>query len=166
VRLAETGHRTLLIDFDLRRPTLHAAFDAALEPGVTELLDGSVELTDAVQPTDHPNMMFLAAGARASNVLNAAAQGLLEDLFLTVRPDYEFVVVDCSPVLPVVDTRLIGQFGDGIILSVLRDVSEAPKVAAARSILQSHGVPLMGTVITGCRNDVYRETRQPALAAT
>src|SRR5690606_41596132 len=109
------------------------------------LLDGSVELADTIQPTDHPNLSLIAAGSHASNILNAAAQGSLEELFRTLRPDYEFIVVDCSPVLPVVDTRLIGQFGDGIILSVLRDVSEAPKVAAARAILQSHGVDRKST---------------------
>ncbi|MGC1275001.1 MAG: AAA family ATPase [Planctomycetaceae bacterium] len=166
VRLAETGHRTLLIDFDIRRPALHVAFDAALEPGVTDVLDGVAELADAIHPTDHPNLSLIPAGSRISNLLNAAAQGILEEFFESVRPDYEFVVVDCSPVLPVVDTRLIGQFGDGIILSVLKDVSEAPKVAAARAILQSHGVSVMGTVVTGCSHEVYRETRQPSLAAT
>lgn len=166
VRLAETGHRTLVIDFDLRRPALHAAFDVELEPGVADMLDGTTELNDAVQPTDQPNLSILSAGSRSSNLLNAAAQGLLEEFFESVRPEFEFVVVDCSPVLPVVDTRLIGQFGDGIILSVLRDVSEAPKVGAARAILQSHGVPLMGTVVTGCSQEVYREARQPALVAT
>jgi succinoglycan biosynthesis transport protein ExoP len=165
VRLAETGHRTLLVDFDLRRPALHAAFDAELEPGVADLLEGAVELADTIQPTDHPNLSLIAAGSHVSNILNAAAQGSLEELFRSLRPDYEFVIVDCSPVLPVVDTRLIGQFGDGIILSVLRDVSEAPKVAAARTILQSHGVPLIGTVVTGCSQEIYFESRQPALAA-
>ena len=166
VRLADTGHRTLLIDFDLRRPTLHAAFDLEIEPGVADILDGTAELAETIQPTDHPNLSLVAAGGVASNLLNAATHGALEDLFQAVRPDYDFVVVDCSPVLPVVDTRLIGQFGDGIILSVLKDVSEAPKVAAARAILQSHGVQLIGTVVTGCSQEVYCDSRQPALVAT
>jgi succinoglycan biosynthesis transport protein ExoP len=165
-RLADTGHRTLLIDFDLRRPTLHEAFDAALEPGVADVLRDAAPLAEAVQATDHPNLFLVAAGAGAANLLNAATRGALDRLFQAVRSDYEFVIVDCSPVLPVVDTRLIGQFGDGIILSVLRDISEAPKVAAARTILQSHGAHLMGTVVTGCSQDVYFETRQSALATT
>ena len=115
---------------------------------------------------DIASAAIIPAGSGASNVLNAAARGKLETFFRALRPDYEFVVVDCSPVLPVVDTRLLGQFADGLILSVLRDVSEAPKVAAARAVLQSHGVALLGTVVTGCSQEAYRETRVPALAAS
>ncbi len=99
-------------------------------------------------------------------MLNSTTQGAIDELFQSVRPDYDFVIVDCSPVLPVVDTRLIGRFADGIILSVIKDVSEAPKVAAARTILQSHGVAFIGTVVTGESQEVYVGRRQSTLVAT
>lgn len=163
-RLGELGHRTLLIDFDLRRPTLHEAFDVSLGPGMSDLLDHAADLEDIVQTTERPNLSLITAGTREPNVLRATSKGLLTEFFAAVRADYEFVIVDSSPVLPVVDTRLIAQFGDGVILSLLKDVSEAPKVSAAIAQLNSYGVSVFGTVLTGCSQDVYYGSRRLAAA--
>ena len=65
-----------------------------------------------------------------------------------LRERFDFVIVDSSPLLPVVDTRLLCQHVDSVLLSVLRDVSEADKVTAAQEMLDSFGVAHVDAVVT------------------
>jgi len=65
-----------------------------------------------------------------------------------LRAEFEFVVVDAAPILPVADTRFVSQHVDAVILSVFRDVSRAPKIAAAREILEAFGVSTVEAVVT------------------
>lgn len=162
--LAESGSRTLLVDFDLRRPALGRVFGLESEAGVSEVLQGSVELSATVQTTSIQNLSVLPAGRFRCNILSTTVRGRMADLFAQLRSRYDFVVVDGSPILPVVDARLIGQHADGVVLSLLRDVSRVPKVSAACDILNSYGVPVIGAVVLGCHEDVYYSDydRQPS----
>ncbi len=167
--LADSGHRTLLIDFDLRRPKMHVRFDARMEPGVTDVLRNGADLEDAVIRVDSPNMSVLTAGGAIGSLLQDAANGSLRALFVQARANYEIVIVDSCPLLPVVDGRLIGQFTDGAILSAIKDVSKLPTMAAARAILNDYGVPVLGCVVTGsCTESYYMPDKksefEPALA--
>ena len=63
--------------------------------------------------------------------------------------EYEFVVIDASPILPVADTRFLSQHVDSVILTVFRDVSQTPKVDAAREILEAFGVQIVESVVIG-----------------
>jgi Mrp family chromosome partitioning ATPase len=76
------------------------------------------------------------------------------------------VIVDASPILPVVDTRLIGQHVDAVLLSVLRDVSRAPKLRAACELLDLFGIPVLGVVVTGPREEIYKDARYEAVSET
>ena len=65
------------------------------------------------------------------------------------------MIIDSSPVLPVVDPLLIGQLADGTILSVLQDVSRMPNVYAAHQRLMAGGVRVFGVVVNGVRGEAY-----------
>lgn len=158
--LAASGHRTLLIDFDLRRPQLHRRFEATLAPGVCEVLRQGADLKLAARQTDTPNLSILTAGKCKGTLLLEAANGTLEALFKECREEYELVVVDSSPLLPVVDGRLVGQFADGAILTVVKDTSKVPQIIAARKILDDYGIETFGCVVTGENNDSYYDAYQ------
>jgi Mrp family chromosome partitioning ATPase len=70
-------------------------------------------------------------------------------LFRTLRADYDFVVLDTGPVLAYADTMLMGNQADAAVLSILRDVSQIPKVYEARERLESIGLPVLGGVVGG-----------------
>ena len=69
-------------------------------------------------------------------------------MFQELRGLYEFVVIDTSPLLPVADARFVSRHVDAVVLSVLRDVSEAPKIQAARDILTAFGAQSVEAVVT------------------
>jgi capsular exopolysaccharide synthesis family protein len=157
--LAESGHSTLLVDFDLRRPMLHRKFNLPIAPGATEVLRQGVELDRAVQTTDVPNLKILTAGGvNTGSLLQDSANGSLRALFVTARANFEIVVVDSAPLLPVVDGRMVGQHTDGAILSVIKDVSKVPQLMTTCNILDDYGIPALGCVVMGDSDDIYYST--------
>jgi polysaccharide biosynthesis transport protein len=147
--LARAGRKTLLIDGDLRRPSAHQLFELPMHPGFSEALLSEVELTDAVQATTLDGLSFMAAGQWDREVLQALARDGLEGIFEKLQEEFDFIVVDSHPVLPATDSLLIGQRVDAVILSVLREVSQMPRVYAASQRLTSLGIRVLGAVVNG-----------------
>jgi len=154
--MATAGLRTLIVDGDLRNPSIHKLFDLSLAPGVSEILAQDVDAADVIQPTTVPNLWVITAGVCSNRVLAALAQGhALETLFNRLRGQFDFVIVDSCPVLPVADALLIGQHVDGVVFSIMQDVSQLPKVMVASEKLSQLNIPLLGAVVNGIRQDVY-----------
>jgi tyrosine-protein kinase Etk/Wzc len=75
-------------------------------------------------------------------------------MFSQLREQFEFIIVDSGPVLPVVDTLVVGQFADFALLSIMRDVSQSYQILEARSRLARVGINVLGTIVT-CRGGLY-----------
>ncbi|MEN6457573.1 MAG: AAA family ATPase [Thermoguttaceae bacterium] len=153
--LARTGRRTVLVDFDLRRPSFDEVFGTPLSPGVSEFLRGQTTVAELVHPTATDNLAVVTAGSWDRQALAALSNGGAAALFERLREDFAFVVVDTSPILPVADARFVSQLVDSVVLSVFRDVSEAPKIQAACEILEAFGVPSIEAVVTGSHDYTY-----------
>ncbi|NLY01572.1 MAG: AAA family ATPase [Rhodopirellula sp.] len=153
--LARLGRRTLLVDCDLRKPALNGAFGLPLEPGVSDLLTGASTLEEVVHATGFDNLWLVAAGHSMQHGLSSLTGEAIEQMLGPMRQGYEFVVVDTCPILPVADTRAVARHADAVILSVLRDVSQAPQVQATWRILTALGVWNIGAVVTGSTQEIY-----------
>jgi capsular exopolysaccharide synthesis family protein len=158
--LARTGSKTLLVDFDLRRPSLHQRLGTARGPGLTELLSGRNDLGSVVQATETQNLSLLTTGGAVTDYLGALSNGVTRSLFEKARTAYEFVIVDGSPLLSTADALLVSQHVDIVVLSVRRDVSQAPKVQAACENLTAYGVEKFVAVLTGSEEDLYEADDQ------
>jgi capsular exopolysaccharide synthesis family protein len=153
--LAALGRPTLLLDLDLRRPRLHTMFNVELAPGATEVLAGQIEPLDAVRPTDIENLSVLPAGALHERGLSARYDDRVKEVLGELRTAFAHVVVDTGPVLPIVETRLLARHVDGVVVSLLRDVSEIPKVMAACELLRSFEAHILGAVMIGTPGELY-----------
>ncbi len=153
--LARAGKRTVLVDFDLRRPAVDKAFQLPLHPGVSEALCGENDVASLPQATGLPNLEVVTAGRCDRHALQALANGGDKQLFEEFRDNYEFVIVDGSPILPVADSRYISQHVDSVVLSIFRDFSRVPKVMAACEILEAFGVHDIEAVVTSSSEDGY-----------
>jgi succinoglycan biosynthesis transport protein ExoP len=156
--LASSGNRTVLVDFDLRRPAIHRVLGLELQPGIYDVLRDPQMLDSSLQPTQVPNLTFLAAGWCDSKGISGLTTSSMKVLFDNLRSRFDFVVVDGSPILPVVDTRLIAQHVVAVVLSVLSDVSRVWQVRRACQLLESFAIPICGVVVTGSRNEAYSDT--------
>jgi Mrp family chromosome partitioning ATPase len=104
------------------------------------------------------NLMLLTAGSVPGSLLNDSASGTLEALLKECHGEFEFVVIDTSPLLPVVDGRIIGQYTDGAILAVQKDSSQIPQIVSARNIMSEHGITVLGCVVSGQGVDSYYDS--------
>jgi capsular exopolysaccharide synthesis family protein len=158
--LARAGRKTLLVDFDLRNPAAHRLFDLPRGPGVAELLRGEASLEAVVHPTANGSLALLPAGQCDEPAVQALAREDLARLFARLKEQFDFVIVDSAPVLPVADTLLVAQHVDGVIFSILHEVSRLPRVYAAYQRLGMLGIRLLGAAVSGTREMVaYYGTR-------
>jgi capsular exopolysaccharide synthesis family protein len=154
--LARAGRRTLLVDCDLRCPAAHQLFELPMQPGFSEVLLGEIEADDAIQETPIDGLWLCPAGQWDRDVIQALAKEGLEQSFERFKEQFDFVVVDSHPVLEATDSLLIGQHVDAVLLSLMRDVSQVPRVYAAGQRLQNLGVRVLGAVVNGlAQDDLY-----------
>lgn len=147
--LARSWRKTLLIDGDLRKPAEHQVFNLPLEPGFSEVLRGEVEPGDAIKPTSLSRLWVMPAGQWDPHAQQALAQESLGHFFDQLKEEYEIILVDSCPVLPVADTLQLGQHVDAVLLSVFKGVSRLPAVYAARQRLAALDIPVLGAVFVG-----------------
>jgi polysaccharide biosynthesis transport protein len=153
--LARSGLRTLLIDADLRSPSIHRLFDLPIGSGLSELLRGEVDLLGAIADTEVAELKILSAGRCDRHTIRLLSQGSLAAIFVEIKGQFDFVIVDSSPVLPVADASLIAQEADAVVFSIFNDVSRKAKVSAALNRLESLGVRVLGAVVTGSVDASY-----------
>ncbi len=125
VSLARAGYRTLLVDGDLRRPSVHKVFGIELGSGLSELLRREAEPAAVVHPGPLEGLSVLTAGQADHRAVQQLARTSLGDALDQLSEGYEFVVIDSAPVLPVADAQLIAQHVDGVVFSVMRNVEPA-----------------------------------------
>ncbi|MBN1909746.1 MAG: hypothetical protein JW818_08405 [Pirellulales bacterium] len=160
---ARTGHRTALVDFDLRHPALNKQFGLAAEPGVAEVLRGESEAIDTMQGGVVENLWLLTSGRHDSRAQSALAQGEANALFDHLRAMFDFVVVLGGPIVPAADTRLLSHSADAVIFSIQRYQSRVPNVSAACRILAALGVRVRDAVVTDTAASViFPTTRHQA----
>jgi capsular exopolysaccharide synthesis family protein len=165
--LARAGRRTLLVDCDLRTPALHQLFELPLQPGFCEVLLEEIDLANAIQNTAVPGLSLLAAGQWDREVMQALARDGGCQLFERVREEFDFVIVDSHPVLNASDSLLMGQHADAVILSVMRDVSQSPRVYAACQRLATLGIRIFGAVVNAADDsDLYAPNGAGVLQTT
>ena len=147
--LSRAWKRVLVVDGDLRHSAAHKLFDVPQEPGLAEVLRGEVEASDAVRATALSRLWVLPAGNGDQHAIQALAQDNVRTLFEQLKQQYDFIIVDTPPVLPVTDSLLLGQHVDGVLFAVLKDISRAPAIYAAQQKLAPLEVRTLGAVVLG-----------------
>lgn len=153
--LARAGRRTIIVDSDLRNPTMHRLFERSRAPGLSEYLRNEADLTAVCRDTPIPSLCLISAGKADTTALQALAFDAVPKLFEQLRLQYDFIIVDSCPVLPVADSLLVGQHVDAVIFSLLRQVSRMPRVYAAYQRLALLGIRMLGAVVNGTSHDLY-----------
>ncbi len=149
--LARMGRPTVLVDFDLRCPLLHEMFGLDLTPGIADVLAERIEPTDAARPTSLDNLSVVPAGQWNQGGFADWCNDRLKRIFAELRLNYAHVVIDTAPLLPSVETRLLVPHVDGMVISLLRDVSEISRIRTGCEMLQSCDASVLGAVLVVAR---------------
>ncbi|MCA9051175.1 MAG: polysaccharide biosynthesis tyrosine autokinase, partial [Planctomycetaceae bacterium] len=153
--LARAGRKTLLVDTDMRRPSVSRVFGLELTPGFCEIVRGDASMEEAVRPSSTEGLSLLPAGKVNQATLKLLASDHPAKVFAVFRSRYDIIIVDSAPILPVTDSLLIGQHVDAALFSIRRDVSRMGKVAAACQRLNMLGIPLLGAITIGLDEGAY-----------
>jgi capsular exopolysaccharide synthesis family protein len=97
------NRRVLLIDGDLRKPALHSVIGTHNHPGLSEFLAGNASLEQVMQTGSIPNLAFIPAGSETHNAAEVVGNHHLEAMLARVQDDFDWIVIDSSPVVPVPD---------------------------------------------------------------
>ncbi len=151
-RCVNAGLMTLLIDADLRNPTLSRMLDASGQRGLVNVLRGEQAPEDVMLIVeDAGGFHFLPAGTPRMDPSRLLQGDQLGNLLAQARESFDIVIVDAPPVLPVPDALTIGRWTDGAVLAVRYDTSRFPLVERANRRLATVGVPVLGAVVNGVR---------------
>jgi len=149
---AECGKRVLLVDADLRRAGLSEQMDLADRDGLADSLSGNLSPRQAVCDTDTPNLHVVPAGRRrGDSQLEMMANGVLEGLLADWQRDFDVILFDSPPILPVADARILAGRVDGTVMVIRQDSCLRTDVVEALACLGSSGGKLLGTIFIGDR---------------
>ncbi|MCU1698697.1 MAG: lipopolysaccharide biosynthesis [Mycobacterium sp.] len=144
--LAEGDHNVVLVDGDLRRPTLDKYLDLVGRVGFSTVLAGRASLDEVLQKTRFPKLTVLTSGSippNPSELLGSlAAQKVLGEL----RARFDYVVVDSSPLLAVTDAAILAADADGVLLVARFGETKREQLAHAVGNLRDVGAPLLGAI--------------------
>ncbi|WP_348613936.1 polysaccharide biosynthesis tyrosine autokinase [Kocuria rhizophila] len=143
---AHAGEPTVIIDADLRRPTVAGVFGVDGSVGLTQVLSGQVSLQDALQQVPGSSLMVLPAGRIPPNPSELVGSQRMKHVLEDLRTDY-MVFVDAPPVLPVTDASLLAAAADGAILVMEVGGTRKEQVELAASMLRRVSVTLLGCVL-------------------
>jgi len=146
--LAQRDTRVLLIDADLRRPTVHHRFGLVGKTGLTTVLTGATKLEDTVQTVPEiPNLDILPSGPVPPFPTEMVGSEVMAQLLKTCAGIYSHVVIDSPPILSVTDGVILARHADAVALVVRHGKSSKHVVRRARDLLARAGAPITGIIL-------------------
>jgi succinoglycan biosynthesis transport protein ExoP len=148
---ADTGYRTLLIDGDIRRGSLHRVLKAVRKPGLTELLAGAVTREQAVRATAYPSLWLLACGARSQLGPELLTSAPMARLLAELRPSYDVIIVDSPPLAAGADAYALGTMTGAMLLVLRTGFSDRAEAQAKLDVLDRLPIRVLGAVLNDVR---------------
>jgi capsular exopolysaccharide synthesis family protein len=150
IAFADMGHRTLVIDGDVRRGSMHRLLGTRHKPGLTDYLAGKVSRGEVIQQTQYPMLQVIGCGSRGEAGPKLLGSPTMRELMRDLRPDYDVILVDSPPLGACVDPMILGTLTRNLVL-VLRTGSTDRSLAESKlDMLDRLPIRVVGAIL----NDV------------
>jgi len=144
---AQAGQRVLLVDSDLRRPTLHKVLKVSNSLGVTNYLLKQNTLEEVIQRTSVPTLDLLASGKLPSSSMNILGSAAMKDMVAELKQRYDFVFFDSPPIMGVSDAAILASEIDMVIQVIQYRRYPQPMNIRAKQMIEKVGGTLIGIVL-------------------
>lgn len=148
VSLGLTDKKVVVVDLDFRRPRTHRFLGVPKESGIAEYIIGEVEKGELIKNTKFKNVDIITRGAEIYNSSLVFLSERFKKLIEELRADYDYIILDCAPVLQVSDYIHISKVSDGILFLVAYGETTKVQVAEAIKDLNHNNAKILGTVFS------------------
>jgi len=158
ISLGQLGHRVLLLDADLRFPSLHKLFGTSGSLGLVSYLTGQEDWRAAVRPSGSRGLDLLVCGPVPPNPSELLSSQSMGALIRTASAEYNFIILDSSPMLALADSRILAPLVNGVLLVVKSGTTPREQLRHAQSGIRSVGGNMIGVVLNNvdlCTNGYY-----------
>jgi len=152
VTMAQSGRRTVLVDCDLRRPSLHTFFNLNNDAGLTSMILND-DTAPPLQATSVENLWLLASGPKPPNPADLLGSRKIDQLIEQLTAQYDVVLFDAPPVIAVTDAAVLGAKVDGVLLVISAGKSRRDHAERAKEMLEKAKVRIIGVALTNAPKD-------------
>ncbi|KQN24424.1 hypothetical protein ASF00_16445 [Sphingomonas sp. Leaf34] len=146
--LAVQGRRVLLIDADMRSPSVHYMLDLEATPGLSSLLTNAASIQDTVQQTSIANLSVIAAGPTPPSAAELLSGGRFKDMVVALLETFDHIVIDAPPVMGFADSPLIASQVEGVCFVIEAHGTNKSSARTAISRLRSADTTIFGAIVT------------------
>jgi len=148
---AQNDKKVIIVDCDLRRPTLHRKLKISNLVGLSEILIGKTSLEETVQKYND-NLDILSSGKIPPNPAEMLSSNAMTDLIQILKEKYDIVILDSPPLHAVTDAQILSAKVDGTILVVRAERTKTESIIEAKNLLNKVGANIIGTVLNAVEN--------------
>ncbi|PKK92259.1 MAG: hypothetical protein CVV64_02265 [Candidatus Wallbacteria bacterium HGW-Wallbacteria-1] len=149
VTYAQMGHRTLLVDCDLRKPMLHNIFHLERDRGLTNILVGGMNHKDAIVESGIDNLALLPTGPIPPNPSELLGSNKMSELLEILSREFAMILIDAPPILAVTDAAVLSPKLDGVLMVIHSEKTERESSKRAKILLDHVGANIIGVVLNG-----------------
>ena len=142
------GHKTIIVDADIRKPTVHKSLNCRSSSGLANVIEGKCELADAIVSDKESSLEILPAGQASSDALSLVESSAMSSILEELSSQYDYVIVDSPPIAVAPDACIFSKEADTTILAVRYSTTPANAVKYALRVLKRNGGHITGTVLT------------------
>ena len=140
VMAEDTKKKILLIDGDMRKPSIHTFFNCKGEYGLADILSNRCDIDSAVLPSGIKNLALLLAGGPLESPSNLIATPLLKEIIEKLKKRFDYIIIDSPPIMPFADMNIISDVVDGILLVVRAEKTPKEMILEALKTLNKENV--------------------------
>ena len=148
VSLGLTDKKVVVIDLDFRRPRLHRIFKLTKENGIAEYMRGEISREEVIKHTSYKNVDLITRGAEIYNPALILVSDKFKELIASLKEEYDFIILDCAPVLQVSDYIHISKVSDGALFLAAYGKTTKGQVSEAVKELRKNDITILGTIFT------------------
>ena len=148
VSLGLTNKKVVVVDLDFRKPKGHMLFECDREVGISEYVLGSASIDEIIKTTPYKNVDLVTGGEKIHNSALVLVSEKFQDLIASLKEKYDFVLLDCAPILQISDYIHISKVSDGVLFIVAYGQTTKGQAADAIKELRRNDIKVLGSIFS------------------